>query len=144
MRQSATIVIERPASDVFSYVMEVAHDAQWRTGIVEAGYTSDGPLGVGSTGFDRISANGRDMVAEWTAFEYEPGGLARWRFDSGPLEGSGGYVCEQAEAGTRFTLEADLKPTGMYRFLGPIYGVIVRRLNLADVRRLKSILENAT
>lgn len=141
MSQSATIVINRPMADVFDYVMEVAHDAQWRTGIVEAAYTSDGPLGVGTTGFDRISANGRDMVAEWTTVEYEPGLLARWTFDSGPLRGSGGYICEQAGGGTRFTLEADVKPTGMYRWLGPIYGMIVRRLNSADVRKLKSILE---
>ena len=141
MRQSATVVINRSAGDVFDYVMDIAHDGQWRTGIVEAAYTSDGPLGVGTTGFDRISANGRDMIAEWTTVEYEPGILARWTFDSGPLQGSGGYVCEPAGAGTRFTLEADVKPTGAYRWLGPIYGVIVRRLNLADVRRLKSILE---
>ncbi len=43
MSQSATIVIDRPTADVFDYVMEIAHDADWRTGIVEAAYTSDGP-----------------------------------------------------------------------------------------------------
>jgi hypothetical protein len=29
-----------PAADVFDYVMEVPHDAQWRSGVVEASFTS--------------------------------------------------------------------------------------------------------
>ena len=141
MRQSATIVIDRPPVDVFDYVMEISNDAQWRTGIAEAAYTSNGPLGVGTTGFDRISVNRRDMIAAWTTVEYVPGRLARWTFDSGPLQGFGGYVCEPAGSYTSFTLEAEVKPTGAYRWLGPAYDVLVRRLNRADVRKLKSILE---
>ncbi len=144
MSQSATILINRPAAEVFDYVMEVSHDAQWRTGVVEAAYTSDGPIGVGTTGFDRIEANGRQMVVTWTVFESEPGALARWMLDSGPIRGSGGYICEQSGEGTRFTLEAHVKPAGWYRLLGPIFGRIARRQNLADVHTLKAILEGTT
>ncbi len=66
MNLTATIAINRPAADVFDYVMEVPHDAQWRSGVVEASFTSDGPIGVNTTGFDRIEANGRSMVSSWT------------------------------------------------------------------------------
>lgn len=142
MDQSATIIIDRPVAEVFDYVMEVSHDAQWRTGIVEAAYTSEGPLGVGTTGFDRISGSGRDTIAAWTAVEYEPGSLARWTFDSGPIEGSGGYICEQAGDGTRFTLESRVRSTGPLRLLGPVFGMVVKRLHRSDVRKLKKILEN--
>jgi hypothetical protein len=144
MNLTATITIKRPASDVFDYVMEVRHDAQWRSGVVEASFTSDGPFGVGTTGFDRIEANGRSMVSSWTVFEYEPGILARWTLDSGPIRGTGGYICEEAGDDTRFTLEAHVKPAGWYRLLGPIFGRIGRRQNLADVRRLKTLLEHTT
>jgi len=144
MNISATIFINRPVAEVFDYVMEVPHDAQWRTGVVEAAFTSDERLGVGATGFDRIEANGRNMVSRWTVFEYEPGVLARWTLDSGPIRGTGGYICEPAMDGTRFTLEAEVKPTGWYRLLGPIFGLIGRRQNRADVRKLKAILEGTT
>jgi hypothetical protein len=144
MSQSATIFINRPAAEVFDYVAEVAHDAQWRTGIVEAAYTSDEPRGVGTTGFDRIEVNGRKMVQTWTTIEYQPGVLARWTLDSGPIRGSGGYICEQSEDGTRFTLESRVKPAGPYRLLGPLFGRIARRQNLADVQKLKAILEGTT
>ena len=144
MNLTATITINRPASDVFDYVMEVRHDAQWRSDVVEASFTSDGPFGVGTTGFDRIEANGRSMVSSWTVFEYEPGILARWTLDSGPIRGIGGYICEEAGDDTRFTLEAHVKPAGWYRLLGPMFGRIGRRQNLVDVRRLKTLLEHTT
>ena len=141
MGQSATIIINRPASEVFDYVMDVPNDAEWRTGVVEASFTSAGPVGVGTTGFDRIEANGHGMTATWTVFEYEPGILAKWTLDSGPIRGSGGYVCEQYGDATKFTLEAHVKPAGGLRLLGPFFGTIARRQNLADVRKLKVLLE---
>jgi hypothetical protein len=141
---SATVIINRPDVEVFDYVMEVSHDSQWRSGVVEAGYTSDGPIGVGTTGFDRIEANGREMMATWTTIEFEPGEFARWTLDSGPIRGTGGYICIQAGHDTRFTLEAHIRPAGWYRLFGPIFGMIGRRQNRADVRKLKTILENPT
>ncbi|HEY6634312.1 MAG TPA: SRPBCC family protein [Acidimicrobiia bacterium] len=141
MDQSATIVINRPSAEVFDYVMEVSHDAEWRSGVVEAGFTSKEPVGVGTTGFDRVSANGRELIVEWTTVEYEPGRLARWTLDSGPIDGSGGYECGQAGDGTWFTLESHVKPTGSLRLLGPIFAVMARRANRTDVQRLKEILE---
>lgn len=139
---SATVDISVPPEDVFDYVMDVTHDAAWRSGVVEAGFTSSGPFGVGSTGFDRIHANGRRMESTWTVVEFEPGVLARWTLDSGPIDGTGGYICEPVDSGTRFTLEAHVKPTGAYRLLGPIFGMIGRRQNATDVQTLRTILEN--
>lgn len=143
MNISATTVVNRPSTDVFDFVMDVPHDAQWRTGVVEAAFTSDDPPGVGTTGFDRVEANGREMVAAWTVFDFVPGQRARWTLDSGPIRGTGGYVCDPIPSGTQFTLEAEVKPSGWYRLLGPIFGMIGRRQNRSDVQRLKEILEAA-
>jgi hypothetical protein len=144
MNITATIDIKRPPTEVFDFVMEVSHDSQWRTGVAEAAFTSKEPLGVGTTGFDRIEANGREMVSTWTVFEYDPGVLARWTLDSGPIRGTGGYICEEAADGTRFSLEAIVKPTGWYRLMGPVFGMIGRKQNKADVEELKTILEGTS
>ncbi len=40
-----------------------------------------GSAGVGTTGFDRIEANGHQMMQTWTVFEYEPDMLAKWQLD---------------------------------------------------------------
>ena len=142
MDSSASTYIERSPGEVFEFVMNVPNDAQWRTGVVEAAYTSDGPPGVGSTGLDRVAANGREMAAEWEVIEWSPGSHARWKLTSGPISGTGGYICEPEGSGTRFTLEADVSPTGWYRLLGPIFGMIGKRQNGNDVATLKGILES--
>jgi uncharacterized protein YndB with AHSA1/START domain len=140
---SATIEIDRPPNEVFSYVMNVAHDAHWRTGVVEAAFTSEGEPRVGTTGYDKIDADGREGVATWTVFEFEPDSHARWMLDSGPIKGTGGYICDRSGNGTAFTLEAQVTPTGWYRLLGPVFGMIGRRQNEADVLKLKGILEQS-
>lgn len=53
-----------------------------------------------------------------------------------------GHICAPGHGGgTKFTLEADVRPTGFYRVLGPIFGLLGRRQNRADVAKLKDILE---
>lgn len=142
MNLSASVHIERPPGEVFEYVVDVGHDVEWRTGVVEAAYTSDGPVGIGATGFDRVELDGRAMLTEWTLYEYEAGSHARWNLTSGPFKGTGGYICDPEGSGTRFTLESQVRPTGWYTLLGPVFGIIGRRQNRSDVERLKQLLED--
>jgi hypothetical protein len=80
--------------------------------------------------------------AEWRVFSYVPGERVDWEFTSGPLKGRGGYHVAPAEGGTRFTLVADIEPTGWVRFLGPVFTWIGRRQNQKDVEKLRDILES--
>ena len=141
MDLSASTWIEQPPEAVFAYVIDIPHDAEWRTGVVEAALTSDGPIGVGSTGFARAESGNRSVTANWRATEYRPERLVRWELIDGPFVGSGGYRCDPADGGTLFTLESDVGPTGFYRVLGPIFRVMGRRQNQRDVLKLKAILE---
>ena len=50
-------------------------------------------------------------------------------------------MCVPDGDGTMFTLEADVAPVGFLKLLGPLFGVIGRRQNAADVATLKGILE---
>lgn len=141
MNCSASIHIDRLPRDVFDFVMDVPNDAEWRTGVVEAAFTSGGPLAVGSTGYDRVDTNGRQMKSEWEVYEYQIGSHVKWNLVSGPIAGTAGYLCEAHGAGTRFTLEAHIKPVGLLRLMAPIFGLIGRRQNRRDVAKLKRILE---
>jgi hypothetical protein len=142
MDMSAGALIRRSPQEVFTYVAEFSHDADWRTGVTEAAMTSIGPLGVGSTGFDRAEARSRRIESGWMITEFEDGRLARWDLVSGPYKGSGGSVCEPAGGGTKFTLESDVSASGFLRLLGPLFGILGRRQNRADVEKLKVILES--
>jgi hypothetical protein len=82
-----------------------------------------------------------DQRVEWRVVSYVPGESADWEFISGPIKGRGGYHAAPAEGGTRFTLVADVEPTGWLRLLGPVFAWVGRRQNQKDVEKLRDILE---
>jgi hypothetical protein len=137
---SATTTIGRPPDEVFAYLSDVGNDVNWRTGIVDSGLRSDGPAGVGSVGYARTGKT--EAVYRMTALE--PPSRVDWEFVEGPLSGRGGYRLEPAENGTRFTLAADVRPSGPMKLLGPVFTWMVRRWNRSDVEALRTILESGT
>jgi uncharacterized membrane protein len=137
MEMNATTVINRPFNTVYDYVMDVSNDVHWRTGVIESGLRSDPPVREGSIGYAG-AANGE---AEYRVVSIVAGKSADWELISGPYQGRGGYRFEQVEGGTQFTLVADLKPSGVFKLMGPLFGWIGRRQNQADVEKLRDILE---
>ncbi len=138
MDMSATTTIARSPEDVYDYVKDPTRDVNWRTGITDSGMRSDGPAGVGSIGYD----GGRNFETVWRVTGLEPTRSVDWEFIEGPLKGRGGYRLEPVATGTRFTLVADVEPLGAMRFLGPVFGWMVRRWNRTDVGTLKRVLES--
>ena len=137
---SATTVIGAPAEDVFAFVCDPRNDVRWRTGVSEAGLVSDPPLGLGSEGFARAGKT----ETRWRVVEYREGSSVDWELVAGPFAGSGGYRVEADAAATRFTLVANVEPSGVYRWLGPLFSRMGRRQNQADVERLKTLLEGGS
>jgi hypothetical protein len=74
---SATVLINRSAHDVFGSVIDVPHDALWRSRVVETSFASDGTVDAGTARVDRIETNGRALVSHWMISELEPGRLAK-------------------------------------------------------------------
>ena len=137
---SATTTIGRPPGEVWAYVSDVSNDVNWRTGIVDSGLRSDGPVGTGSVGY----ASTAKFEAVYRVIAFEPISRVDWEFTEGPLSGRGGYRLEPTENGTRFTLVADVQPSGAMKLLGPAFNRMVRRWNRADIEALRTILESGT
>lgn len=138
MEMNGTIVIGRPVDVVSDYVNNPANDANWRTGIGESGWQSDEPPGPGAIGYTRAG----DTEFVWRVFTYIPCERVDWEFLSGPFKGRGGYRYVPVEGGTQFTLVADIKPSGWFKLLGPVFAWVVRRQNQVDVEKLRDILES--
>jgi carbon monoxide dehydrogenase subunit G len=140
MDLSATTTIDRTPEEIFEFISNVRNDTQWRTGVVESGLRSDPPIGSGAVGFAR--AGKIETVYRITTFE--PPRRVDWEFIGGPIHGRGGYRLESAGSGTRFTLVADVAPSGVMRLLGPLFGRIGRRQNQRDVETLREILKGSS
>jgi hypothetical protein len=138
MEMNGTIIINQPIETVFAYVVDVSNDVHWRAGNPESRLKSGHTLGPGAVGYTQVG----DVEAEWHVTSYNLGESVEWELVSGPFLGRGGYRLVPVEDGTEFTLISDVKPTGLYRLLGPLFGWMGRRQNQADVEKLRDILES--
>ena len=137
MEMNGTIVIKKPVDFVYEFVNDLSNDAKWRTGVTESGWQDGQSLGVGALGYSRAG----DSSVEWKVISLVPGESVDWELMNGPYKGFGGYRFVPVDEGTEFTLVADVKPTGILRLLGPIFGWMGRRQNQADVEKLRDIIE---
>jgi uncharacterized membrane protein len=137
MELNGTIFIAKPAGEVYSYVMDVSNDKNWREGVDESGFRSGDSFSPGSIGYTRAG----DVVVEWKIISFKPGESVDWELLTGPFKGYGGYRFQPIGNGTQFTLVADVRPTGIYRLVSPLFARIGRSRNQADVERLREILE---
>jgi hypothetical protein len=138
MEMNGTIMIKRPVETVFAYIIDFSNDVHWRAGAPESGLRSDGPFGLGTTGYTRVG----DVETEWRVVSFVENESADWELISGPYQGSGGYRLKPVNGGTQFTLVADVEPAGAYKLLGPLFPWMGRRRNQADVEKLRDILES--
>ncbi len=137
MDLSASIIIERPVEDVFAYVIDVEHDARWRSGVTRSELVSPPPLSEGSEGQTQAGKT----VVRWRVVTFEAGRRVDWELLDGPIRGNGGYRVEPRGAHTLFTLHAEVHPSGLFRLVGPLFGLIGRRQNRKDVAVLKQLME---
>ena len=137
MEMNGTTVIARPVEDVIAYVEDVTNDVYWRNGITGSGLRDVDIWTVGTVGYSVVG--GKEY--EWRIVSYTPGESVDWELLNSPFKGMGGYRFEPFEGGTRFSLVADVYPSGMYKLIGPLFVWIGRRRNQADVEKLRDILE---
>ena len=139
---SDTVEINRPAREVFAYLIDLNNDPKWQIGIEEAKYTSEGPVAVGSTGVHRAGGIGMTMDYGWELTEYEEPRRVEWQFTSGPFTGNDGYTLESTPGGTRLTHAAELQAHGLWRLLTLVAGGIFAKQARNDLQNLKRILES--
>ncbi len=139
---SDSVVINRPAGEVFAYLSDVKNDSKWQKGLAEAKFTSEGPVAVGATGVHRAKVIGITVEVGWELTEYEESRRTGWRFISGPFTGNESYTLESMPAGTNFMHAAELQPRGLLGLLTPIAGGMFAKQSQKNLQNLKRILES--
>ncbi|GAA4891954.1 SRPBCC family protein [Streptomyces coeruleoprunus] len=143
-RIEESIDISRRPDDVFSYLTDPDHIAEWEESAVAVRTLSEGPLGVGSR-FQvqrRIGRLERPMTMEVT--EFDP--PRSWHFHGvdGPVRSDLRGRIEPLDDGerSRLTLSLDLEPHGIGKVLVPlVVKPMVRKEIPRDGAHLKELLE---
>lgn len=139
-----SIDIERPAADVFDFVADMANNPRWQRGQVRCTWTSEPPIGIGSTYDQEARFLGKTIESSFEVVEFEPGRRIRIVTTSGtmPLDV---VRSVRADGPDRCVVTAEVsgEPQGVIRLAGSLVGRLVRRSVAADYRRLKELLEGA-
>ena len=111
----SSITIERNIEDVFETVADFNSHASWRTGLISAALTSDGPVQSGSTYQYNIKIMGREVETAGKIGTYQPPAIYAWESTSGPFPLSGRVKCEAIPKGTRVTETIETDPGGFFK-----------------------------
>ncbi|WP_160096548.1 SRPBCC family protein [Rhodococcus sp. T7] len=133
-----SVVIARPASEVWAFLTDAANWPSWEASIVECEQLSDGELGVGTRwrGVNRILGKKLDWGTEFV--EYQPEKVAT----SKSVEGKFGFTAttrlEEVDGGTLFTYRVDSE-SGLGGVFGKLADPIVAK---AYSRTMRASLDN--
>ncbi len=141
-RLSASVDIKRPTAEVFAFLDEPENDLKWQAGMVVSEQTSEGSVGVGTTGRRVSQMMGRRIETTWELTEYTPPVRAAFKSTSGPMSYTGSMELEAVDGGTRLNYSIDARMGGFFgRLLDPLMGMMGQRQFRSDVNRLKELLE---
>ena len=84
-RAEMSVVINRPAPDVFAYMTDLARGTEWQEDLVEAQQTPTGPMGVGTTIREVRLFMSRRLESVFKITDHNPGRKLSFESASGPL-----------------------------------------------------------
>lgn len=138
----ASIVINRPMTDVFKIVSNLSRAKEWQAGLVESNWTSDRDPGIGTTYqfVTKFAGSRMELPGEITSWD-PPNGL-QWKASGGPFPVQGGYRLKQVDNSTRITMFSDSEPKGWMNAMKPILKWMGERTYKQSLAHLKMILES--
>jgi uncharacterized protein YndB with AHSA1/START domain len=140
IEEERSIVISRPIEEVFAYVSDLRHSAEWQAGLSEVRKVTYGPLGVGTRFVAVRKLMGRKLQLSSQFVAYEPNRMVVFRF-SGSVPGEGSYVFESTVEGTSLTSRVEMQPRGFARLAEPLIAASLRRQMEANLPALRDLLE---
>ena len=136
--------IERPADEVWKFMLDVPSLPKWIPGLLEGKVTSEGPIGVGTT--LQVKNTAWPHQVEFRITEFEPGRKSVMDVTSPPMmKGTREtFALESAEGKTKLSLTLDLKLHGFYSLVGPFVVPSQRKGGETEVGNLKRVLESGS
>ena len=143
IRIETTVEINKSSAEVFAYISNFENNPQWQAGQISCQFTSEGPLGVGST-YDQVAKFlGRVIVSTFEVLEFEPNQKVKASSTSGSFPITFTRMVEPKDGGALVTAVIEGDASGFFKLAEPLLKIMVQRSVDADYRKLKQILEGA-
>ena len=138
---TVTVTINRPTPDVFSYIANFANNPKWQKGMVEAYFTTDPPVRVGSEYTQVARFLGRRLESTFKVIEYEPGRRIKAATVKSTFPVTFERIVEPHGSASKVTTIVSGDASGLFRLAEPVLQKRVQTSIEKDYVRLKSILE---
>jgi uncharacterized protein YndB with AHSA1/START domain len=136
-----TITIARPPQEVFDYLADGTHNAEWRAGVLEIERTS-AAAGEGAT-YRQVLAGpgGRRIDGDYRITAFDPPRRLEFQVTAGPARPTGVFeLSENGSHSARVRFALDLTATGPMKLMSAMITRTMRR-EVAQLDNLKTILE---
>jgi uncharacterized membrane protein len=145
IRDEFTVVIDRPAEEVFAFVTDLTRTPEWRTTVRQTDalqWQGTSAVGARFRAVTRVAGRRWNWVLEVT--RWDPPGRFAYAVVEGSVPMEVEYRCQAHGEGCRFTMVASAnKLEGVLgRVVVPMIAWGMRREARAHVGNLKRILEN--
>ncbi len=136
------IDITRPRDEVSAFAADPSNATAWYKNIKAVEWDTPPPVVVGSRIRFRAQFLGRTLNYTYEVRELEPGRRFVMATAQGPFPMETTYAWEDVAGGaTKMTLRNRGEPSGFAAVTAPVMTRAMRKANMADLRRLKALLE---
>jgi hypothetical protein len=141
-RLEASVMINRPADDIFAFLNIAENHPKFVPGMIEFNKTSPGTLGqVGATVRGVRRFLGQKMNLPYEITDYEPGSRLGMKGKMGPIIFKDGYVLESMGPSTRVKFWLEPMLTGLMRLAKPFVVLFGKAHATETLTNLKKTLE---
>lgn len=139
---AATIVIERPISDVAEFAGDPSNAPAWYRRIDRAEWQTDPPIALGSRIEFSAKFLGRQLEYTYEVTEYTPGEQVAMRTTEGPFPMATTYTWRPVgDRATHMVLRNHGEPAGFSKLFAPFMARAMARAMRQDLADLKRLLE---
>lgn len=139
---TSELPVERPAGEVFLFVADAENNPKWQKGMRSCRWTSEPPIGVGSTYEQHAGFLGKSIDSSFEVVAFEPGRSMTITTTESTFPITVTRSVEPTGEGScivRAHVRGD--PSGVFRLAAPLMKQMVQRSVRGDYRRLKALLE---
>ncbi len=135
------VQIDKPSDEVFAFISNFENNPKWQSGQLEARFSSEGPLRVGST-YDQVAKFlGRRIESSFEVLEYEPNRTVKASSTGGSFPITFTRMVEPHEGGAKVTAIIEGNASGFFKLAEPLLSRMVQRSVDSDYRTLKRVME---
>lgn len=141
MRFRQAIEVARPPDQVFAYVADLSHAAEWDPGVAESRRLGEGPLGIGARFELVLRFRGKLLPFTYVVTALDEGRQAFFEGEGAKARSIDSVTVEPLGAGTRIVFAGELRLKGVYRVTEPFLRPLLDRMGRVALGSLKAKLE---